>query len=61
MINYKPTLQKELQVIGLPVYYEIILAQDTPLPCISYMEVDNISSSTGDTLGYSDVYYNVKI
>ena len=61
MIDYKPHLLKELQTVGLPVYYELFLTKDTELPCISYIEANNYTHSIGDTLGYSDVYYNIKV
>lgn len=61
MIDYKPHLLRELETIGLPVIYELFLTKDTGLPCISYIESNNLTSSSGDTLGYSDVYFNIKV
>lgn len=61
MIDYKPRLRSELETIGLPVVYELFLTKDTGLPCISYIEANNIADLEGDTLGYSDVYFNIKV
>ena len=36
--------------------------EDNPsIPCISYMELSNASSETGDTLGYSVIQYQIKV
>lgn len=37
------------------------LTKDTKTPCISYMELNNYMTETGDTLGYSRITYQVKV
>jgi hypothetical protein len=37
------------------------LTSKTKTPCISYMEMNNYSSTSGDTLGYSRITYQVKV
>ena len=61
MIDFRPTLVQELRSLGLPVYYEVFLTQETEVPCISYMVATDIEQATGDTLGYSDLNIYVKI
>lgn len=61
MINYGSTLKKELRSLGLPVYYELFLTQDTEIPCISYMLADDMSVAVGDTLAYSNVSFYIKV
>jgi hypothetical protein len=60
MINYHTELVKALNTI-LPTHYEMVLHSGLKTPCISYMEVNNYSSTTGDTLGYSYITYQVKV
>jgi hypothetical protein len=60
MINYHETLVKALNNI-LPTYYEMILTRGIKTPCISYMELGNIPDSTGDTMEYSRVRYQIKV
>lgn len=45
----------------LPTHYEMALTSKTKTPCISYMELNNYVSSSGDTLGYSYINYQIKI
>lgn len=61
MIDYKPTLVAHLRSLGLPVYLENFLKQDTEMPCISYYELNNQAEQEGDTLGYSNISFNIKI
>lgn len=61
MIDYAPTLVTELETLKLNVYAEHFLTADTPVPCISYMINDDQQYLTGDTFGYSNLYYSVKI
>jgi hypothetical protein len=56
MINYHSTLVSALNKI-LPTYYEMALTADVKVPCISYMELNNYSTNTGDTIGYSRLNY----
>lgn len=61
MLDIEPSLVTKLKTIGLPVYNENFLTSKTQMPCISYMMSNDIQSKKGDTLGYSDIYYYVKI
>jgi len=60
MINYHTELVSALRTI-LPTHYELKLHSGLPTPCISYMEVDNASRETGDTIGYSSLQYQIKV
>ena len=60
MINYHTELVSTLSKI-LPTHYEMVLTSKTKTPCFSYMEVNNYSSDSGDTIGYSKITYQVKV
>ena len=60
MINYHKELVNALRKV-LPTYYEMALTAKTQTPCISYMELNNYSTDTGTTLGYSRITYQVKV
>ena len=60
MIDYHSTLVSSLGSV-LPTHYEMTLTSKTAVPCISYMELNNYSTNTGDTLGYSRLSYQVKV
>lgn len=60
MIDYNKELVSALKTV-LPTHYEMALTKDTKTPCISYMELNNYATHTGDTLGYSVITYQVKI
>ena len=60
MINYHEELVKTLNTI-LPTHYEMVLHSGLSTPCISYMELNNYDSDTGDTIGYSRITYQVKV
>lgn len=60
MINYHETLVSALNKV-LPTHYEMALTSKTNVPCISYMELNNYTSASGDTLGYSRIVYQVKV
>ena len=60
MLDVKKQLVSTLSVI-LPTYYELIVDSSIKLPCITYIEMDNSDDLTGDTLGYSDITFNVKV
>jgi hypothetical protein len=60
MIDYHSNLVSALKTV-LPTYYEMALTSGTNTPCISYMETNNYSSNQGDTMGYSRIYYQIKI
>lgn len=60
MINYHTNLVTALESI-LPTHYEMVLTSNTKTPCISYLELSNVDTLTGDTLGYSRIQYQVKV
>lgn len=60
MINYHENLVSALNKV-LPTHYEMALTSKTQTPCISYMELNNYTSASGDTLGYSRIVYQVKV
>ena len=60
MINYHAELVKALEKV-LPTHYEMTLTADTETPCISYMELNNSSSTLGETMEYSNISYQVKV
>lgn len=60
MIDFHSNLVSALNTV-LPTHYEMALTSKTATPCISYMETNNYSSSTGDTVGYSFITYQVKV
>ena len=60
MINYHEELVSALKTV-LPTHYEMALTSNTKTPCISYMETNNYTSTSGDTLGYSYITYQVKV
>ena len=60
MVNYHSNLVSALNTI-LPTHYEMTLTNKTDTPCISYMELNNCSTATGSTLGYSVISYQVKV
>lgn len=60
MINYHTSLVAALNSI-LPTNYEMVLHSGLETPCISYMEKNNYSTDTGDTVGYSRIQYQIKV
>lgn len=52
MIDYHTTLVAALKEI-LPTHYEMTLHSGLKTPCISYIERNNYTTDTGDTLGYT--------
>ena len=61
MLNVKPSIVENLLTLGYPVVAEMFLTQDIDIPCISYSLENDVQDLTGDTLGYSNVYYTIKI
>ena len=45
----------------LPTHHELVLHEGIPTPCISYRELQNMSTEEGDTLGYSKLAFQVKV
>lgn len=60
MIDFHKELKAALETV-LPAHYEMFLKSGTTTPCISYMELSNSDTQTGDTLGYSRIQYQVKV
>lgn len=60
MIDYHSDLVTALKTI-LPTHYEMTLTSKTKTPCISYMELNNYSSTQGETIGYSRLSYQIKV
>lgn len=60
MIDYHKELVTALKTV-LPTHHEMILHSGLKTPCISYMENNNADVMTGDTIGYSNVSYVVKV
>lgn len=60
MIDYHKELRSALNKV-LPAHYEMALKKGTKTPCISYMELSNVDTTTGDTLGYSRLVFQVKV
>lgn len=61
MIDVTPQVVSKLNEIGLKVYLENFLDSDSDVPCISYREYNNYVNTEGDTLGYSNIIYYVKV
>lgn len=60
MLDVKKQLVTALSEI-LPTHYELYADSTMALPCITYLESQNSSAIEGDTLGYSNVTYNIKL
>lgn len=60
MIDYHNTMVSALKTI-LPTHYEMVLHSGLATPCISYMELSNVSTLEGNTLGYSRIQYQIKV
>lgn len=61
MIDYHKQLVSALKTIGIDVHYEMVLHSGLKTPCISYMELSNIATEEGDSLGYSRLQYQISI
>lgn len=61
MIDFHSSLVNALKTIGIPVHYEMTLHSGLETPCISYMELSNIAEEEGETLGYSQLQYQIKV
>ena len=61
MIDTQPIIVQALSNIGLKVYFEHFINSETPLPCITYIQYDNSADKQGDTLGYSNIIYHIKV
>lgn len=60
MIDFHKNIVSALSSI-LPTHYEMTLTSNTKTPCYSYMEVNNYSAESGNSLGYSRITYQIKV
>lgn len=60
MIDYHKEFVASLESV-LPTHYEMSLHSGLETPCISYMETNNYVSTSGTTLGYSAISFQVKV
>lgn len=60
MIDYHKKLVAALSKV-LPTHYEMVLHSGLATPCISYMETNNYTVNSGDTIGYSNITYQIKV
>ena len=61
MIDYSANLKTALDGLGIPVHYELFLHSGLATPCISYMELSNVAAQEGNTLGYSNIQFQIKV
>ena len=60
MIDYNKELVSALSTI-LPTHHELVLHSGLKTPCISYQELNNYATEEGDTLGYSNISFQIKV
>lgn len=60
MIDYHKEFVASLETV-LPTYYEMFLHSGIETPCLSYMEQNNYVSTSGETMDYSYIAFQVKI
>jgi predicted transcriptional regulator YheO len=60
MINLHSNIVEALENI-LPTYYEMVLHSGIETPCLSYMELNNSIDTTGNTIGYSRITFQIKV
>ena len=60
MIDYSKELVSALNTI-LPTSHELALTSKTSVPCISWQERNNFTSSPGTTREYSTISYTIKV
>lgn len=60
MIDYSKELVSALNTV-LPTTHELALTSKNSTPCISYQERNNYVQVNGDTLGYSNISFTVKV
>jgi hypothetical protein len=61
MIDIKEMLTTQLATLGLPVFYELFVNSNTPIPCITYFEANNADHLIGDTVEYGEITINIKV
>lgn len=59
MVDLHPEIVSALSEI-LPTHYEMTLSSQKT-PCISYMILNDSVHAQGDTIGYSDISYQIKV
>ena len=60
MVDYCKEVVSALETI-LPTHYELALTSKTKTPCISYQERNNFVVATGNTRGYSNISFTIKV
>ena len=60
MVDFHTNLVSALKTV-LPTHYEMALTSNTSVPCISYMELNNYTEKSGNTIGYSRFAYQIKV
>lgn len=60
MIDLHKEMVSALSTV-LPTHYELALTANTKTPCISYMEISNVTSAFGDTQEYARIQYQIKV
>lgn len=61
IINYSPRIVRELEALGLPIYEEHFLDKNSSIPCISYLDINDIQTESAETFGYSNIYYLISV
>lgn len=61
MIDVSKEVIAELNKTGLRVHNEYFVDSKTEIPCITYRQYDNSVYTEGDTLGYSNQVFHVKV
>lgn len=61
MIDTRTYVVDNLKQTGLNVYNEDFVNSSTEIPCLTYLEYDNNELKQGDTLGYSNLVYHIKV
>lgn len=60
MLDVRQDIVNSLKTI-LPTYYELFCDENTQMPCITYIEDNNSIAASGDTLGYSNISFIIKV
>lgn len=60
MVDIKKEVVQALNKTNIPVNYELFI-DETKIPCISYVEVNNADRLTGSSLEYSDIAFQITL
>lgn len=60
MIDYHKEFVASLETV-LPTHYEMVLHSGINTPCLSYLELNNYITTSGETMDYSAITFQVKI